>query len=538
MTVRAAAALPSTRAGFAAWDVTVVSDVSRGAISDASMRALAQWVEHDGGGLLVAGGDSVFGENRPGRTDGYRRTDLERILPVTIERKDTPPVALIIVLDKSASMAGLQMELCKAAVQAAVDALPDGATIGLITFSDGYTWDLRPRTVGENRDEIRRVIAAVKPNGATLIFPAVEQAYLALTETTALAKHVVLLTDGRSYIDDYYKGLTDRMVADHITVSTVAVGKLADVPLLKNIATWGQGRSYVVADAEQVPQIFVKEVNEAAAAAFDEGRAIKPIVKTGGMLRGVDLTRMPDLRGRTAMTLKTSATQILATDADNPLLAFWPIGLGRSAAFASDVKDRWASAWIGWSGYAPFFSAVVRTLARPRTSDWTLEVGAPVGSGSAQTVTIAAEGRGPDGHYLNFAPPSFAVRFSGGSSINVAPKQVAPGRYEAPVVPPPGQRVTAALNVNGVVVATRENRVDANAEYRFKPADEPLLRSMAAMTNGAYQATPADVAKPDGRRAVTSRDVASWFLTAALGLWLLDILLRRLRIFESPQPAP
>ena len=94
------------------------------------------------------------------------------------------------------------------------------------------------------------------------------------------------------------------------------------------------------------------------------------------------------------------------------------------------------------------------------------------------------------------------------------------------------QRVAAALRVNGVVVASRANDVDADAEYRFKAADEPLLRSIASMTGGVYQPTPADVARHDARRAVTSRDVAPWFLTAALGLWLMDILLRRVRVFE------
>ena len=34
---------------------------------------------------------------------------------------------------------------------------------------------------------------------------------------------------------------------------------------------------------------------------------------------------------------------MLATDDGDPLLAFWPIRLGRTAVFASDVKDRWAS---------------------------------------------------------------------------------------------------------------------------------------------------------------------------------------------------
>jgi len=58
---------------------------------------------------------------------------------------------------------------------------------------------------------IRKKIAAIGPGGHTLIYPAVEQAYFALRTAKARAKHVVLLSDGRSYPDDY-EGLVTKMV--------------------------------------------------------------------------------------------------------------------------------------------------------------------------------------------------------------------------------------------------------------------------------------------------------------------------------------
>ena len=57
-------------------------------------------------GLLLAGGEAVFGEG-----GGYRKTAIERLMPVTFERKDEPEVALVLVLDRSWSMAGSSMEL-------------------------------------------------------------------------------------------------------------------------------------------------------------------------------------------------------------------------------------------------------------------------------------------------------------------------------------------------------------------------------------------------------------------------------------------
>ena len=68
-----------------------------------------------------------------------------------------------------------------------------------------------------------------------------------------------------------------------MTVSSIAVGPSADPELLRNIAKWGKGRAYAVADAKEVPQIFVKEAKNAATPGFDE-KAITPVVKAPAFL--------------------------------------------------------------------------------------------------------------------------------------------------------------------------------------------------------------------------------------------------------------
>ncbi len=269
VTVRTPAALPAAAAELDPWDVVVLSDVSRAAIAETSMLALRDWVENAGGGLLVAGGEAVYGDR------GYRETPIEHLTPVTFERRDEPEVALVIVLDRSWSMAGSSMELTKVAAQAAVDVLSDEQLVGILTFNDKFAWDVTLRNVGKNRNDIRKKIAAIGPSGHTLIYPAVEQAYLALRNAKARAKHVILLSDGRSYPGEY-EALVKKMVQAKITLSSVAVGPSADPELLKNLANWGKGRSYVVADAAQVPEIFVKEAKNAITPGFDE-KAIKPV---------------------------------------------------------------------------------------------------------------------------------------------------------------------------------------------------------------------------------------------------------------------
>jgi uncharacterized membrane protein len=524
--VRRPADLPASAAGLDPWDLVVLSDVSRAAIPGPSMAALAAWVEESGGGLLVAGGESVFGEA------GYRNTALERLTPVTFERRDEPEVALILVLDRSWSMAGGSMELCKTAAQAAVDVMRDEQAVGILSFSDRVFWDVTVRNVGRNREDIRRRIAAIEPDGHTLIFPAIEQAYLALRSTQARAKHVLLLSDGRSLPADY-EGLVRTMVAARMTVSSVAVGPAADPELLGNIAKWGKGRAYAVQDPREVPQIFVKEAKTAATPAFDE-KDIRPVVKTPAFLRGLDLTNVPRLKGRTATVLKETALEVMSTDDEDPLLAFWQIGLGRTAVFASDVKDRWASDWIRWRGYAPFFAAIARALERQRPPSVALDVVPGPRRGNAQSMAISIEARAADGRYRDLLRPVVRIRSGEGTAADVPARQVAPGRYEATVIADATKTLTVTMaGPAGAATGITSAGVipDAAAEYRFRPPDEVLLQSIAAATGGIWRPSAATVRQGIDRR--TQRRPAWPALVAlALCLWFVDLLLRRVRVFE------
>jgi uncharacterized membrane protein len=533
VTVRSPSGLPSTAAELDPFDVLVLSDIPRSVMSDAAMTAMSQWVEQGGGGLLVAGGEAVFGEK------GYRNTTLERLTPVTFERKDEPAVALVLVLDRSLSMSGRSIDLCKSAAQAAVDVMKDDQAIGVLTFNDKFEWAVTLRTIAGNRDEIRRRIASIEPGGNTLFYPAMEQAYLALRNTKARAKHIVMLSDGRSYPADY-ESLIEKMVDARITLSTVAIGPSANPELLRNFATWGKGRSYVSEDARQLPQIFVTEARNAANPSFDE-KEIVPVVKAPAFLTGVDLARLPHLKGRTATVLKRAALEVAATKDDEPLLAFWPIGLGRSAVFASDVKDRWAANWVRWRGYGPFFTSIVRTVARQRPASVALDVTPGAIRGRERPLALAIEARDSEGHYRNLLHPtvqvSRATPHTADRTMDVPLHQVAPGRYEASVIadatdrldvraPSPADETGKIAGVTSRVVVP-----DPDAEFRFRAPDERLMKSLALATGGQWRPTGAALAGAADRR--TDRRPA-WpaFVTIALCAWFVDIVFRRTRVFE------
>ena len=532
VTTAASAALPTSRDAYRAYDAVIVSDVDRKMITDAQMSAIEQWVSEDGGGFVMIGGESVYGK------DGYNDTTLEEILPVTFEIRDKPEdVAVIIVFDKSWSMAGPKIELSKEAALAAVDVLADNHQIGFVTFNHLFDWTVKLMEVGPNRQQIASALRGIEPSGHTIIYPAIEQAYLALQQSDARVKHVILMSDGRSYADQY-EALVKKMVAEKMTVSTIAVGTEADRELLRNIAVWGKGRNYEVDDPREVPQVFVKETEQSARPALSE-KAFRPSVVDASLFEGVDLRNAPELSGYTGTKLKDTATELMATGREEPLLATWPYGLGRTAVFASDAKDRWASRWISWRGYGPFWTRVVRAVRRQPVPPLQLSLDTERRPHGVVSGTIRLDARTPDGGYQNLLRPSFVVRSADGAERTIDARQIAPGAYTADIdlAATSGYSIDAA-NVGDDVAAPRaliaSNYAD---EYRFRPADAATLSAMAVSTGGHYEPDAAALRPDADDRSTVPTRLGPLLLVLALLAYLVDLLLRRVRIFEREEFA-
>jgi len=86
---------------------------------------------------------------------------------------------------------------------------------------------------------------------------------------------------------------------------------------------------------------------------------------------------------------------------------------------------------------------------------------------------------------------------------------------------------------DGAGPVTRTIVPDPMAEYRFEPADEGLLKAIAATTGGAWRPAPSALVTAPGDRTTERRPMWPPLLALALALWLLDVLFRRIRVFEA-----
>jgi hypothetical protein len=145
------------------------------------------------------------------------------------------------------------------------------------------------------------------------------------------------------------------------------------------------------------------------------------------------------------------------------------------------------------------------------------------------------EARDADGRYRDLLHPSVSVRAGSGAARDVVTHQVAPGRYEATVVADATEILSVSLTGEGTSEAgpvTRTIVPDPVAEYRFAPPDEALLKSIATATGGAWRPALAALVNSPGDRTTDRRPMWPPLLALALALWFLDLLFRRIRVFE------
>jgi hypothetical protein len=136
------------------------------------------------------------------------------------------------------------------------------------------------------------------------------------------------------------------------------------------------------------------------------------------------------------------------------------------------------------------------------------------------------------GKYRDLLKPTVHIESARGVKTDVPTHQTAPGRYEATVVVDAADALSLNLTGSEASTATRVVLPDLNEEYRLRPADEAGLKAIADATGGLVKPTP-DALKNTGTRTSARRALWPGLVILALGFWLGDVWLRRVRLFEG-----
>ncbi len=525
-----------SRAMLRGYDAVVLSNVAEGDLPEQVQRALGEWIEDDGGGLLFVAGEATFGE------EGYRDSLLERVLPLDFEvEEERSEVALIIALDKSYSMKGPKMELAKEAAKAALGMLNEEHRFGLVAF-DWHTHNIVPLQFVRDLERLQDRIDRIEASAQTNFYPALEAALDQLAAVDSEVRHVILVSDGRTYPDEYER-LVLRMRDEKITVSTVAIGVESDRDLLADIALWGDGNAYTIEDPTSVQNILIDETMNQLPDSTREETIPVELHGQSEALAGIDIAAAPDLYGRIATVLKDSAELILsagsgARESQEPILASRHVGLGKTWMFTSDLEPRWASDWMDWAELPQLVAQIVRDAADRRAgAEWDLRLHRVDDRLEAELSVIREDGR----FSSNLAPRLALLR--GDRRREATMKRTAPGLYRldraedlllTPSLEPYRVEVhTGPQGMNAAIGPGRTIFYPVRDELRPGAPDVLGLADFAAATGGIFHDTPEGgiTAMTAPGNTTARRQLELWpaLLGTATLLFLTELLLRRRR---------
>ena len=245
-------------------------------------------------------------------------------------------------------------------------------------------------------------------------------------------------------------------------------------------------------------------------------------------MQEIDWKGVPPLGGYVATSLKGQAELVLMSHQEDPVLATWRYGLGRSAAFTSDAKAKWGVLWLRWREFNRFWAQLVRwTLRSGSRSDTVARVERHDDVG--EIVVDAIDGKG---EFINFLDSQVGVVAPNRERTVIDLEQVGPGRYR-------GRFPATQEGVYLVGMAQRKAErvvgsqlaglvVPYGRELRDLGVDEALLRELSELTGGGALEAPRDAFLKARRRSRIAVEIWPWLVGLAALLLIPDVALRRL----------
>ena len=357
-------------------DALVLDDVPADVIGPAGLRAIAQWVERLGGGLLMLGGRQAGGNG------GWHKSEVERILPVTFELKDEHrrfTVAMAIAMDRSGSMSApagggrQKMDLANEGACAAIALLSPRDKVALFAV-DTSVHTVIPFTAVENPSALANQARGIQSQGGGIfIQESLEACAAVLAKVSGVGvRHAVIFADAadsRQHPGNYEE-LADHMRQAGITVSVIGMGTDhdSDADILTRCAEKGGGRVVFAIEPDDIPRLFAQETMVVARSSWVDQRVRLQAQNGVATVLGpaaIPAGAWPEVPGCNLSWPRPRAQVLALAPADPtvPAVAAWRCGAGRSAWIGLDCDDEAAPELRAWPGYSPLLAGLARWCA-------------------------------------------------------------------------------------------------------------------------------------------------------------------------------
>ena len=523
--VISAGSLPYDLSNYLAYDAIIFDNVPGHLVGEQKMNVIEQAVKNFGTGFMMVGGQNSFG------LGGYFKTPIEKLLPVEMEvkgKQQLPSLGLIIVMDRSGSMAGSKMEYAKEAAARSVEMLRDDDHLGFIAFDDKPWQIIETEPLTDREDAVEKILS-VGAGGGTEIYSSLAQAYEQLQPLKLQRKHIILLTDGQSSSSNDYQTLIEDGKENNITVSTVAVGQDADRALLESLAEMGGGTFYEVQDESTIPAIMSTET-AIISRTYIEDNPFYPTIYGDPTWSSLFVEGVPQMNAYIATTAKQTANVIAQSEKEDPVLAEWMYGLGRTLAFTSDSTGAWSGDFARWNNWGDFWNtAVSRMLPSYSEVPYTIQKA----SDGSYTVTD------PSGKssFIEVA----AVNEKG-EELEVSSEPLAPGKSRVTVESEPGLVFFRVSNEQDAVYQAGIS-IPYSEEYKVQQPDVQKLQLITNRTGGELLSEPAEAFRDMDVTSSEKQPIRQILILIAIILFFIDITIRRFGFkqlilpFKKPKKA-
>ena len=354
------AEMPRTIEQMAQYEQVILVNVAYSDMPAGFEELLNEYVYNLGGGLFTVGGalDDVGGVKVPhsyNRNDIASSTYFKQMLPINAIDY-TPPIAVMIVVDASASMSMGKLDAAKEGAEGCLDALNDRDFCGVMSFQTRASEELAILPVSQ-KDLIRDTIREIGKgddgaHGGTIFSDAIMRAGRALSVINDVErKHIILVTDGNpgDTYDTYLPYIEDNL-ADGITMSIVTIDNTDNslAEKMQKTADAGGGAYYNVpySQMQKIPEIMRQDLALEAVAEINYGEPFNLTIKNRTpAVAGIDELFIPQLSGYYGTVAKKDATVVLMGK-HVPMYAEWKYGNGSIGSFMCDLSGIWSEEFM------------------------------------------------------------------------------------------------------------------------------------------------------------------------------------------------
>ena len=501
--------LPSTLNSYLRYEAIVFDNVPGFYVGEEKMDIIHQAVKNFGTGFMMTGGEMSYG------LGGYFQTPIEQLLPVEMEvtgKHKLPTLGLVIVMDRSGSMSGSKMSLAKEAAARSVELLNEGDTLGVIAFDD-RPWEIIPTDVMNDKEEAVNKILSITDGGGTEIYSSLKKAYEDLQPLDLQRKHIILLTDGQENSKRDYHDMIENGLSNGITLSTVAIGTDADGQLLKQMSEMASGRFYDVLDENMIPSILSRETAMISKTYILDEPFI-PRVYNQPNWNSLFNDGVPQMNAYIATTLKQGATLVLDHEREeDPVLAMWNYGLGKSIAYMSDTSGAWSGDFAKWNQWHAFWQENIKQIL-PKYND---------------TPYIIQQ----DGRSFTFIDPNHQANLLKITATNELGEELTIDE----TLTSSRERTITVDGENGLVFFNIDDGTGTifnagkplpySEEYRMKEVNMEKLQWLADTTKGQVIEHPDEVFRDMQIKSYSTQPFRQQLIILAMILFFVDITIRR-----------